>query len=371
MWMKVAIVHDFLVEYGGAERVVEVFLEMYPEAEIVTLMADLEKFPKKWRSYNVQKMLPRIGVVSRYPQYLWPYLVAGLRSRTWQEYDVVICSDNIWAKFVETGGVGKIIYQYSPSQTLYYFQKRQVERRGWISLVGEWVKGGLRRGEYLAVRRCERLVAISETVAQRMRRYYARWPDEIVFPGIVGADTMEDIDEVQSGVEVGDYVVVVARLVVQKKVDVVIKACKKLGKKLVVIGDGQVREELERMANGEEVKFVGQVEERQKWQYLGSATALVVPAVEDFGLVAVEALCCGLPVVAVRGGGVAEVIEEGVHGELYSEGEDGGLERVLAKFDRSSYKREVLRKRAQEFSKERFIKEIGRIVDEVVTKRVL
>ncbi len=360
--MKVALIHDYLKEYGGAERVVEALHEIFPKAPLYTAYWD-HKMLKGWdiRTSFLQK-IPFAGKLISPFRIIAPMI---FESFDLSEYDLIISSCNTYfAKAVITKPEAlHISYIHTPPRYLYgYTTSFNYKKHWWTRILGELANHILRIYDFETSQRPDILVANSKNVAERIKKFYRR-DAVVIYPPV-------DIDKFQNK-KTRNYFLSVSRLVRGKGIDVIVEAATKLNISLKVIGIGPERDCLEQTA-GKNVEFLGQVDDKELAEYYSNAKALIVASEdEDFGITSVEAQASGIPVIAPASGGYLETVIDEETGILY-----GGfgavnlqdLVNALQKFDESKFDSEVCCKNAENFSKDRFKKEILELVEKNIKK---
>ncbi|PKL36699.1 glycosyltransferase family 4 protein [Candidatus Peregrinibacteria bacterium HGW-Peregrinibacteria-1] len=359
--MKVAIVHDFLVKLGGAERVLENLMRMFPEAPIYTMFYDHERvgdvFPmEKIRTSRLQK-LPKF-LRKRY-RYFLGWLPRVIEEFDFSEFDVVISSNTAFAHGIITGIDTKhVCYCHSPMRYAWDWANEYKSENG-ISGLKLWfyqrILKKIRMWDMVAADRPDLYVANSNNVARRIKKYY-RQESEVVYPPV-------DVDRFQISKNSEDYFLIVSTLTPYKKIDLAVELFSRLGKRLVVIGDGPHRFYLEGIAN-ENVEFLGFKEDEMVVEYMQNCRALIFPGEEDFGITPVEAMAAGKPVLAYGKGGVLETVIEGETGEFFYEPTVKAMEDGLARliYNSKYYDAGRIRKRAEEFSSDVFVEKMKTIL---------
>lgn len=368
--MKVALVHDYLIEYGGAERVLEALHEIYPEAPIYTAYLDLSNLgPHKdrfktwniktsWLQYFPKKLISPFRVFA-------PKIFEGFNLK---EYDLIISSCNTYfSKAVITKpGALHLSYIHTPPRYLYgYTTSFNYKKHWWTRIAGELINHFLRLKDYETSQRPDILIANSKNVASRIKKFYRR-ESVIIYPPVeIGSKYQVASIKGKSK----EYFLSVSRLVRGKGVDVIVRACTKLNLPLKVVGTGPQLQELKKLA-GKSIEFLGEVKDEELPKLYTNAKALIVASEdEDFGITAVEAFASGTPVIAVKNGGYLETVVEGRTGVFFEEATVESLMEALKNFDSSKFKEEDLKKHAQNFSKERFKKEILNLVEENIKSK--
>lgn len=364
--LKVALVHDFLTQYGGAERFLEALLRIFSEWDVTiyTLVFRPEAFPKNWRSYPIQTIAWDLPKIDYYPQLYAPYLLTCIERLSLVEYDLVFSSDLIFAKCVVCPPhVTHISYQHTPASVLYPYLDEN-EKKGFVGAVTAMQKSFLRNQEFISAQRTDRLLTNSHVTAERIEKFYRRKPEVVYsFVDIPPESTFSSVYKVE-----GEYFLCLSRLVGAKKLELVIEACNELHEPLVVVGEGSERQHLEEIA-GPTIRFTGYVSDNERAKLIGRAKALIVPGIEDLGLVPLEVMAYGKPVIAYRAGGVTETVVDKVTGCFFDEQSASGVIHGIKLFNEITFDSTRCRERASAFSRDVFEAKIKSIVDEALTNR--
>jgi len=361
--MRVAVVHDWLTGMRGGEKVLEALLELWPGADVFTLVhvkgsvsAAIESRPI---ATSAVQRLP--ASARRYRHYL-PIFPTVVEWFDLDAYDLVVSSSHCAAKAaVAPGRARHICYCHSPMRYAWdqfdeYFGASRVGRAA--EAVYRPVMARLARWDAATAPRVHRFLANSRFVASRIRRFYGR-EASVVYPPV-------DTEFFQPGGDPpGDPFLVVSALVPYKRVDLAIEACRVAGVPLRVAGDGPDRARLERQA-GAGVTFLGRLTDEQVRAEYWHARAVILPGAEDFGIVPVEAQACGRPVVALARGGALETVVDGETGALFSEPSAGALAAALDRVTSLGADPASLRAHALQFSRARYLREMRAVVDETV-----
>ncbi len=346
--MKLAIVHDWIKDISGAERVLLELHKMYPDAPIYTLFHD-EKFTKQLiphaeiRASFLQKFP---FILRKYALYSW-LMPAAIESFDLSDFDTVISSSAIFSKgLVLRPQTRHICYCYSPSRFLWDRHAEYVrEKDTWTAKLFQHL---LRLWDKSASERPTEFIAISQTVADRIKKYYGR-DSTIIYPPV-------DIGKFGRPLKTpNNFYLIVSRLYPHKNIDIAIEAFNKIGYPLIVIGDGPDRKRLERIA-GKNITFLGRQSDETVASYYLGCRAFIMPQEEDFGLTPIEAMSFGKPVVALARGGATETIIEGVTGEFFDDPIPEGLADAVRRLNQnySNYQPEKIKEQAQKFSSEKF-----------------
>lgn len=375
---KVALVHDFLVSYGGAERVFQELCEMYPEAPIYTLLADPKMVGEYFKNRDIRTSwlgkLPRF--IQKHYRLFLPFFPAAVESLDLREFDLVISSSGAWSKGIITRlNTTHVAYLHSPMRYAWDYHESYLQElgaRGRRSILTRMLMSYLRIWDKQAAERPDVLLANSQFTATRIKKYYRR-EAQVIYPGVllhekatkqsVRNASRNDAGRVQGDNEKRYHFLVVSRLTRSKKVDIVVDAFNKLGLPLVVVGTGPEEAALRQRASAH-IRFVGFVADHKLVEWYQGARAVIFPSEEDFGMVAVEALSFGVPVIGLEYGGLREIVMPGM-GEFFHttapEIVAEGVRRFLA--HEGQYSEESMRESVNRFSKAKFQEEIKAVVE--------
>ncbi len=367
--MKVALLHDWLIRYGGAERVLSVLHKMFPEAPVYFLVAhkDLVKsfFPNAEVRGNFLDTIP--GFLKWNHRLLLPLYPSAVESIDLSEFDLVISSSSTFIKGVVTRPhTVHISYIHTPPRFLWDWKDEYQETLGNVrKIISTPLFHYMRLWDKSAALRPDHLIANSKTTRARIQKYYRRDATIIYPPVNLGIRNYES--GIRGYVFSQPFFLIVSQLVPYKRIDLAIKVCNELKLPLVVIGDGPEKRKFERMA-GPTIQILGWQSDEVVVEYYQHARAVIFPGEDDFGIVPVEAMSFGKPVLAYRAGGATESIVEGVTGEFFDEPTPAylkaGLERLTNNIEK--YDPATIQKRAGEFSEERFTNQIQSFINEVM-----
>lgn len=353
--MKIALVHEFLTQFGGAERVLQAIHEMYPNAPIFVLVksdAIVEKyFPKADIRTSFLQNLP--GNPGRYKWYL-PLMPRAIESFDFTGYDLVISDSSAFAKGVMTKPPTKhISYIHTPTRYLWgetdFYLKTNVP---WY--IRPFIRiyiPKLRAWDLTAARRPDVVIANSKEVQNRIKKYYNR-DSQIIHPFIPDAY----LSPPKGGVKRGDFYLMGGRLVLYKRYDIVIEAFKKSGRRLLVSGSGAGEQALKKQAAGlRGIRFTGHVSDQQLKRLYHRAKAYIFPGLDDFGMTPLEAMACGAPVICLGQGGALETVINGTTGVYFASQTAEAVNQAIERFERvERFKRNILRRHALQFSQKKF-----------------
>jgi glycosyltransferase involved in cell wall biosynthesis len=359
MASRVALVHDFLLDLRGAERVFAAICDAWPEADVFTAVYDEKGTEGRFAARRPQtSFLQKLKPTSRTFRPLLPLYPHAIESLDLRGYDTVISSSSAWAHgvLVDPGAV-HVCYCHNP------FRYAWSEREATLSARSPFVRAPLRvllnrwrQWDYIAAQRVDAYVANSRLTAARVRRYLGR-ESTVLHPPV-------ELDRFAPGV-VGEHYMVLAELMAHKRIDVAIHAFNRLGKPLLVVGDGPELRRLRRLA-GPTITFTGRVADERVAELLSTSRALVVTAAEEFGIAAVEALASGRPVIALGAGGVMESVRAGETGAYYERDDPAELARVVDTFDPLGVDPRACVEAAQRFGTARFQAQLRAIVARAV-----
>jgi glycosyltransferase involved in cell wall biosynthesis len=353
--MQVALVASWLNQYGGAERVLEVAHDLFPDAPIFTSTYRPSKMPPHYRTLDIRSsFLDRIPIGNQ--RYLLPLYPGAFESLDLRGYDTIISITSAFAHGVRGAlGARHICYCLTPARFLWsYADYVERERIGRLSrLVLPFFISSMRVWDRRAADRVAQFIAISETVRQRIKNYYQR-DSTIIYPPV-------DVERFAVSRERGDYFLILSRLVPYKRIDLAVQAFNELGLPLVIAGDGRDRARLQAMAKSN-VRFLGRVSDEERCDLMARCRAFLFPGEEDFGITPLEANACGKPVIAFAAGGALDSIIDGVTGKLFRESTSQSLANVVRAFDDAQFDPMMIRKHAEKFGVDVFKEKLLQVV---------
>lgn len=334
---------------GGAERVAAVMHDSFPSAPIYTTVALRHRLPDELRGADIRtsamQRLP--GMERRFRQYfmLYPFAVEQFDL---SEYDLILSSSSGYAKGVRRSrNAIHVCYCHTPMRWVWRYQD-YAEREsfgGVARSVLPMFLWGLKQWDLRAAQQPNYYIANSQVVADRIKKIYGR--EAIVIPPPI------DVDRFEPSSSVEDYYLILSRLVPYKRIDLAIEACNKLGRRLVIIGDGPDRVRLEKLA-GPTVQFLGRQSDIQVNLYASRCRALLFPGEEDFGMVPLEVNAAGRPVIAYRAGGAVETVVDGMTGIFFDKPNSRALIDAIEEFEGRIWNTRLLREHAEKFDRKVF-----------------
>ena len=373
--MKIALVHDYLKEYGGAERVVEALHEIFPEAPIYTAylnLSGLGAHADRIKTWDVRtSWFQNFPFASKLVSPFRIFAPLMFESFDLKEFDVVISSSAIYfAKAVITKPESLHIgYIHTPPRYLYgYTTSFNYKKNPITRIFGEIANHFLRIYDFETSQRPDILVANSKNVQARIKKFYRR-DSVVIYPPVEVVSRQSSVVRHSESrkLKADSYFLSVGRLVRGKGIDIIVEACSKLGLSLKVAGAGpefQSSKFKVQSAKSKNIEFLGQVKDEDLPElYAGAIATIVASEDEDFGIVPVESMAAGTPVIAVKAGGFLETVIPGKTGEFFNDAAAVSLMKALESFDFKKYKPEDCIKQAEKFSKERFKKEILELIN--------
>lgn len=350
--MKLALVHDYLSQDGGAERVLQSFHDIWPEAPIFVLFHDKKKLPA-FRELDVREsFLAKLPFGKIKYQWYTALMPLATERHNLHEFDVVVSSTSAFAKGVLTRpDTLHISYCHTPTRYLWTDTHEYLDELRYGSIVKSFLPRFIhhwRLWDKMSVDRVDRFLANSRTVQQRIQKYYRRESD-ILFPPV----NTTCFSPVTRKEELGNYYLAGGRVVPYKRFDLLIQVFNRLGWPLKIFGDGPALSTLKRFAKPN-IEFVGRVSEEEKADLMRRALAFLNPQVEDFGLTVVESMASGRPVIAYGVGGATETVIPGLTGQLFYRQQWEDLLDLLLHFDPYKWDSARIRTWAESFDEKHF-----------------
>lgn len=356
--MKIAFVHEYLNQFGGAERMLQVLCALYPEAPIYTLIYDRNATGRVFDDKVIHtSFLQKMPLAKKHHRAFPLLMPLAMEQFDFSEYDTVISISASFAKGVLTKpGTRHICYCLTPPRFLWDDSQKFVEEFGYSRLVKKFLAPFityLRMWDQEASRRVDDFWAISNFIKERIDKYYRR-PSTVIYPPVnVGKFHVSDSPAGGRG----DYFFMAGRLVSYKRFDLAIRVFNRLGLPLRIVGIGPEFNKLKKMA-GKNIQFLDLVSDEQLAGLYAGSRALIFPQEEDFGIVPLESMASGKPVIAYRAGGVLETVVEGKTGLFFREMTEDSLAEAIRKFETTKFDPWECRRQAEKFNIEVFKKNI-------------
>lgn len=350
--MKLALVHDWLNQIGGAEDVLDHLVDFYPDAPIYTSMYAPDLMPEAYRSWDIRTTwMDRLPGIHEHHQRYLPFYPLAFGQLDLSDYDVVLSNKSGFCHGLHTDSM-HICYCLAPTRYIWeldsYLARENMGAS--VRLAAKLVARLYTGWDRAAAQRVNHFIAISTEIQQRIRRYYGR-ESTIIYPPVeVSARFMPTATT-------DDYFLIVSRLIPYKRIDLAVQACTQLGLPLLVGGKGRDRERLEAMA-GPTVQFLGYVSDDDLPDLMARCRAFIFPGLEDFGITPVQAQAAGRPVIAFKGGGALDTVIPGKTGVFFNEPNVESLVRVLQTFDDHLYDPATIRAHAMSFDSAVFQRDI-------------
>ena len=346
---KIALVHDYFVQMGGAENVVEAMHDSFPSSPVYTTVALPRMLPDRLRAADIRtsalQRLPAMDRRFRHYFMLYPFAVEHFDL---SQYDLIFSSSSGYAKGVRRKrNAIHVCYCHTPMRWVWRYEDyvaREGFGRGTRSLL-PFCLWGLKKWDLRASQQPNYYIANSRLVAERIRKIYGR--EAFVIPPPI------EVNRFHMSNEIEDYYLILSRLMPYKRIDLAIEACKRMNRRLVIIGDGPDRARLEKLGD-DRIEFLGRQPDQIVNYYAARCRALLFPGEEDFGMAPLEANAAGRPVIAYRGGGAVETVEEGKTGLFFDQPDSRSLSTAIEQFEAMLWSQILLRRHAEKFDRNVF-----------------
>ena len=361
--MKVALVHDYLNQFGGAERVLIALARMFPGAPIYTLFYEPAALDARLRGREIKTSFLDHPFIRRRHRLFIPFFAKAAESiNLGDRYDLIISDSAGWAKGITYKSGKHIAYLHSPLRYAW-------EPQEWLGSLfpkplvklAYPITRYLRHWDKIASGRPDVILANSAHTAQKIRRFYGR-EAKVLHPPI---DNEMFYPDLNPGKE--NYFVAFGRLIHYKRFDLVVRAFNKLGLPLKIIGSGPEETKIKKLVKSKEIEMIPEIKDEDLLRRtISDSQALIFPQAEDFGLAAAESLACGTPVIAYAAGGALEMIEDGVNGVFFNEQSEESLTRAVKRFQGTKFEETAITKSAQKFSQETFKQNLTRTINQTL-----
>jgi len=358
--MKIALVHDYLNQFGGAERTLLALHEIFPEAPIYTSIYDRERMPEAFRRMDIRtSYMDGWPNIYRMHRYYFPFYPGAFESFDLSAYDLIVSSSSAYAKGIKKPkGARHICYCYTPARFLYRHEDymREENLPSFFKIILPLALSGVKKWDQKNSQEVDVYIAISKVIQERIRSIYGR-KSVIIYPPV-------NTQLFKPSNEEGNYFLIVSRLLSYKRIDVAIKAFNVSGYRLKIVGEGPEEGRLRRLA-GSNIEFLGKVKSDAEVRKLyAGCRALVFTGEEDLGLTPLEAAACGRPTIAYAAGGALETVIDGKTGILFKEQNADSIMEAIKKFERMRFDGIEIREHAQHFDQEIFKQKIRSFLHE-------
>lgn len=374
--LKIALVHDRLIKWGGAELVLKIFHEMFPRAPIFTLVYDEKGVKSRFAGADIRtSFIQKLPNPSRYYNFYLPLMPKAIESFCFDDFDLVISICHSFSKGIKTNKKTKhICYLLTPTRFLWHQKINNIFLSPILAYLRKW--------DYRAAQRPDQIVSISICVKERTKKYYDRDSD-IIFPPVemerfkisdkrpasaltTGQGTPSSMPSARFGGQASDkeYYLIVSRLEPHKKVNLAIETFNQLGWPLKVIGTGSELNKLKKLSK-KNIEFLGELSDNKVSEYYQKCLAFIYPQEEDFGITALEAQANGKPVIAYGQGGVLDTVKSGVTGDFFEEQTSESLVKILKQFNPDKYNPDKIKNWAETFSTEKFKKKWRKYLENI------
>lgn len=326
--MKIAIVHDYLNQYGGAEKVVEIFNELFPDAPIFTSIYDERKFPEHYEKMDIRtSFMQKFPFLDRHFKKYLLFYPKAIESIDLKGFDLILSSSSAFAKgAIKDKNACHICYCHAPMRFVWEYE-RYIEKENFGSITKSLLPLAIRqlkKWDLKTIDRVDHYIANAEYTKNKIKRYYNK-EAVVINPPI-------NVKEFIVSNKVDDYFLIVSRLNAYKNIDLVVNTFNVLGLKLKIVGLGPYKETLMDMAKTSNIKFLGRLDNEELKEAYSRCRAFIFPGKEDFGITPVEAQASGRPVIAFGEGGALETVIEGKTGLFFKENSEDSLMDAVNKF---------------------------------------
>lgn len=366
--MKIALVHDYLVQNGGAERVLKCLTEIWPDAPIYTILYDKKKCLEFKNSQIRTSFLQKIPFAKNFHRLFPPLMMSAVEEFNLEYFDVVLSDSSSFAKNIITPPkTFHICYCHTPMR--YAWDDCQCYTRefgfpGWLKKIIPFFMNYIRIWDYFSSNGVDYFIANSKFVQGRIKKYYRR-NSVVINPPVQVNEFYVTPKE-----ELGKYFLMTGRMMKYKRIDLAIEVFNDLKLPLKIIGKKEVEYRNLKKIAGPTIEFLGRVSEKKLREIYSKSQAFIFPQEEDFGIVAIEALASGRPVIAYKAGDIVEHIEDNKTGIFFEKQTKESLKRAIKKFQQLEFDGEYIRKTALSFSEEIFKDKIKKEIDKILNNNI-
>ncbi len=361
--MKIALVHDWMNQMGGAEDVLEVLTTLFPNTPVYTSLYAAGKMPDHWRSWDIRTtFIDRLPFSRRRQQLYFPLYPLAFEQFDFGDYDLVLSNKSGFCHGIITGPETlHICYCLTPTRYVWRYQQyaEQENLSRMVRLFLQPFLTQLRLWDRLAADRVDHFIAISDTVRRRIAKIYRR-ESTIIYPPV-------DTSRFEPVSQVDDYYLMVGRLVPYRRIDLLIEAFNKMGRPLLIAGSGRDRQRLEALA-GPTITFLGYVPDGDLPEIMARCRAFVFPGEEDFGIAPLQAMAAGRPVIAYAAGGALETVVPGT-GALFAQQSVAAIIKAVEGFDAGGINPSVIRAHAEKFDIAVFKARVADFIEQKLEER--
>ncbi|OQA89886.1 MAG: GDP-mannose-dependent alpha-(1-6)-phosphatidylinositol monomannoside mannosyltransferase [Elusimicrobia bacterium ADurb.Bin231] len=357
--MKLAIVHDFLNQYGGAEKVIEAMHEVFPSAPIYTSIYNAESMPGVFRTMDIRtSFMQRLPFIKKHFKKYFLFYPLAFKCFDLSGYDVILSSSSAYAKGIKVPkNALHICYCYTPARFIWRYENYIEKER--INIIGKSIisllTSLLKKWDIGTSKSVDHFISTCNNVAQRIKDVYGR-DSYIIYPPV-------ETGKFYISETTGDYFLIVSRLNAYKRIDIAIEAFNELNLPLHVVGTGPQLEYLKNISGGN-IKFLGKLDDEELSREYAECRAVIFPGEEDFGIVPLEANASGRPVIAFAAGGALETVKEGVGGTFFREQTVLSIMEAVKRFEQNEkiFASNTIRKNAILFDEQHFKRNLNKFV---------
>ncbi len=346
--MRIALIHDYITSFGGAEKTFKNLINLFPQAQAYTLFYDRKIKEKFFPDIEIKTSFLQTVPFKKKYQLLLPLMPVAAETIDFRKFDLVISSSFSFAKGIITRPQTKhICYCYSPNR--YLWMKENDQKSLWKNPLSRMLLHYMRIWDRQASERVDEFIAISKCVQKRIEKYYKR-KSKLIYPLVQISNSKLTIPDSKK-----EFYLIVSQLRKYKRIDLAVNAFNKLGLNLIIIGQGPEKKKLQKKA-AKNIQFLGWQSDEKIIEYYKNCTAFVFPGEDDFGIAPVEAMSYGKPVLAYRKGGATETVIEGKTGEFFDVQHPAVLADGIRRLKNNllKYDPEFIFAHAKKFSQQRF-----------------
>ncbi len=360
--MRVALVHDYLNQFGGAERVLETLSEIFPEAPIYTLFYDKEGINGRFANKDIKTSFLDKPLIRKRHRWFIPLFAKAVETLDLGDnYDLIISDSYGFAKGIKYGRGFHISYIHTPLRYAWEpeFFLHTLFSKTFIKLASP-VVNYLRVWDKKTSERPNLLLTNSTHTAGKIKKFYDR-ESTLLYPPVDAKTFYPD-----KSVKTKNYYLAFGRIVHFKRFDLIVKVFNELGLPLKIAGVGPEKENIKKLIKSPNIEFINRFHSEEELRKLiCGAKAVIFPQVEDFGLVAAESITCGTPVIAFSEGGVLEIVKDEINGILFNEQNHESLVQAIKKFEKTTFDKRKVARTSKIFSKESFEKNLRKTIDSI------